>query len=180
LKDRAIYLTNTAVQALQDYLVVRGMAATDHVFLYRHKAVNKDLIRARIKGSGERTGVAVSPHRLRHTCATQLLNAGCRVTSIQKLFGHRQLGTTMIYAKAHDRNVSADYYTAMARIETRLELDAGLQADEPLTIHPFMRTALLSLANHLAEPQLESEARLELVKQMRGVLEGKMMEAVVG
>ncbi len=84
----------------------------------------------------------------------------------------------MIYAKAHDRNVSADYYTAMARIETRLELDAGLQVDEPLTIHPFMRTALLSLANHLAEPQLELEARLELVKQMRGVLEGKMVESM--
>jgi len=43
--------------------------------------------------------VTVYPHRLRHTCATQLLNAGCRVTSIQKFLGHKRLNSTMIYAR---------------------------------------------------------------------------------
>jgi site-specific recombinase XerD len=178
-KDRAVYLTDTTVRGLADYLTVRGMGPTDHVFFYRNQPVQKDLIRARIKGSGARVGVAVSPHRLRHTCATQLLNAGCRVTSIQKLLGHRQLSTTMVYAKVHDQNVSADYYAAMARIETRLELDKGVEVDEPLSIHPFTRAALLALANRLAEPQLKREARLELVEQMRTMLNGKVQEPAV-
>jgi len=151
-KDRAVYLTDTATQAVQGYLDMRGAGPTDHLFFYRNKPLQKDLIRARIQGCGARVGVAVSPHKLRHTYATQLLSAGCRVTTIQKLMGHRQLGTTMVYAKVHDRNVSADYYAAMARIETRLELDRGIEVDERLFIHPFTRAALLALANRLADP----------------------------
>lgn len=177
-KDRAVYLTEATVQALQSYLDMRGAGPTDHVFFYRNKPLQKDLIRARIKGCGARVGVAVSPHKLRHTCATQLLNAGCRVTSIQKLMGHRQLATTMIYAKAHDQNVSADYYAAMARIETRLELDKGVEVAERLFIHPFTRAALLALANRLADSQLKHKARLELIDQMRSILDGKVLESV--
>jgi site-specific recombinase XerD len=77
LKDRTVYLADAAVRAVQAYLTVRGMGPTDHVFLYRNLPVHKDLIHSRIRAAGERAGVKVSPHRLRHTCATQLLNAGC-------------------------------------------------------------------------------------------------------
>jgi site-specific recombinase XerD len=45
-------------------------------------------------------GVKVFSYHLRHTCATQLLNAGYRVASIQRFLGHTELGSTMIYAKA--------------------------------------------------------------------------------
>ena len=64
----------------------------------------------------------VFPHRLRHTCATQLLNAGCRVTSIQRFLGHKELSSTMIYARAHDQTVAEDYFAAMERVEQRLEI----------------------------------------------------------
>ena len=176
-KDRAVYLTETAAGAIAAYLPVRGQGTTDHVFLYRHRAVQKDLIRCRIKAAGERVGVQVTPHRLRHTCATQLLNAGCRVMSIQKLLGHRQLDTTLGYARVHDQTVSADYFAAMARVEARLEL-AGDDTVESLTVHPFARAALLALASRLAEPELEPTTRLELVEQLRGVLNGKVPEPV--
>ncbi len=106
------------------------------------------------------------------------MNAGCRITSIQKLMGHRELTSTMVYAKAHDQNVSADYYAAMARIETRLELDKGVEMDERLFIHPFTRAALLALANRLADAQLKHKARLELIDQMRSILDGKVLENV--
>ncbi len=43
---------------------------------------------------------SISTHRLRHTTATQLLNAGCPVTSIQKLLGHKKLNTTMVEGTA--------------------------------------------------------------------------------
>jgi hypothetical protein len=84
--------------------------------------VSKDFIRGRIKATGERAGVKVTPHQLRHTYATQLLNAGCKITTIQALLGHRHLNTTLTYARVHDRTVADDYFAAMATIEERLRL----------------------------------------------------------
>jgi site-specific recombinase XerD len=89
----------------------------------------KDLVHCRIKNAGKRVGVNVYPHRLRHTTATQLLNAGCPVTSIQKFLGHKKLNTTRVYAHAHDQVVENDYFAAMERIEQRLQL-----VDQPKNI----------------------------------------------
>jgi site-specific recombinase XerD len=178
-KDRAVYITDTVVRVLEGYLAVRGMGPTDHVFLYRNLAVHKDLIHCRIKYAGERAGVKVTTHQLRHTCATQLLNAGCRVTSIQKFLGHRRLNSTMIYARVHDRTVAEDYYAAMTHIERRLDpsacsgqaLSTEADAASEWVNACFARAQLRELANRLAEPQLELDARLDLVEQMRRVLQ---------
>ncbi len=170
-KDRTVYLTDVAVRAIRDYLAVRGMGPTDHVFLYRARPVCKDLIPARIKAAGKRVGVKVSPHRLRHTYATQLLNAGCQVTSIQKLLGHRRLNSTMIYARVHNRTVADDYYAAMAQIEKSLDpaaLDQRVESGQVSAVNE--RALLLELVSRLAEPQLGLDARLDLVEQMRRVL----------
>jgi integrase len=170
--DRAVYLTDTAIRALQDYLPVRGQGETDHVFLYRHRPVCKDLIRARLKAAGERVGVKVTPHQLRHTCATQLLNAGCRIVSIQKLLGHRRIDSTLVYARVHDQTVSEDYYAAMTRIEKALNLTA--ETDNPGEPLPAVkRVQLLKLVGQLAQPRLGHQMRLDLVAQMRHVLNGK-------
>jgi len=122
-KDRTVYLPETAIRALQEYLAVRGQGSGDHVFLYRNAPLRKDLIRARLKAVGEKAGVKVFPHRLRHTCATQLLNAGCRVTSIQRFLGHKELSSTMIYARAHDQTVAEDYFAAMEKVEKGLKIN---------------------------------------------------------
>lgn len=167
LKDRTVYLADAAVQALQDYLTVRGSGPTDHVFFYRNEPVRKDLIHSRIKAAGERVGVKVTPHCLRHTYATQLLNAGCRVTSIQRLLGHRRLNSTMVYARVHDRTVAADYYAAMAQIEKRLAL-----SDEPVGeparsgVEESDRAHLLGLVGRLAA--VPSSAHLEQVVTAQG------------
>lgn len=170
-KDRTVYITDTVVRALQDYLTVRGMGPTDHVFLYRNLAVHQGLIHCRIKYAGERAGVKVTSHQLRHTCATQLVNAGCRVTSIQKLLGHRRLDSTMIYARVHDRTVAEDYYAAMTHIEKRLDLSTETDAASEWVNACFARVQLRELVNRLAEPQLDLEARMDLVEQMRRVLQ---------
>jgi site-specific recombinase XerD len=121
MKDRTIYLTEAAVAALEAYLEVRGPGNSDHVFLYRHKQMSKDLARCRMKAAGQRTAVKVTPHMLRHTFGTQLVNAGCRITTIQALLGHRRLNSTMVYARVHDQTVADDYYAAMAIIEKQME-----------------------------------------------------------
>ena len=57
------------------------------------------------------------PHRLRHTCATRLLNAGIGITRIPKLLGHEQICTAMIYARVQDATVEADCCQALNQIE---------------------------------------------------------------
>jgi site-specific recombinase XerD len=169
LRDRTAYLTDAALHALQAYLAVRGQGPDSHVLLYRNQPVKKDLIHSRIGAAGQRAGVHAYPHRLRHTMATQLLNAGCRVTSIQRLLGHKRLNSTMIYARVHDRTVAADYYAAMAEVEERLELDPS-PADAQRTITADERAQVLLLADCLAEPDLSLEARLDVVAQVRRLL----------
>lgn len=117
LKDRSVYLTERVTKTLQQYLEVRGPALTDHLFIYRHKPLSKDLVRDRMKAAGKRTGVKVTPHMLRHTFATQLVNAGAKITTIQALLGHVRLNTTMTYARVHDQTVMEDYFRAMEEIE---------------------------------------------------------------
>ena len=75
----------------------------------------------RLKVIGRQINISVSPHRLRHTFATQLLNVGCKVTSIQKLLGHTNLNTTMTYARAFDQTVMLDYFRAVDQIESQPE-----------------------------------------------------------
>lgn len=129
-KDRTVYLTETAIRALQDYLAVRGEGSGDHVFLYRNAPLKQDLIRSHLRNAGEKASVKVYPHRLRHTCATQLLNAGCCITSIQRFLGHKELANTMVYARAHDHTVAKDYFAAMECVEQRLGTATPIQRRE--------------------------------------------------
>lgn len=176
LKDRAIYLTDTVIVALGEYLAVRGMGSGDHVFLFRNAPLSKDMLRNRLKGIGQQVGVHLYPHRLRHTCATQLLNAGCRVTSIQRFLGHKKLNTTMIYARAHDQTVADDYFAAMQRVEQRLEI-APVQEPQPADGDPerielfiFQLRSAQAWLEQLALPELCLPERLEIVTQLRQVL----------
>ena len=172
MKDRTVFLTEATLNALRGYLAVRGPGPTDHVFLYRNQPLIKGLIHDRLKAAGERVGVKVHAHRLRHTTATQLLNAGCPVTSIQKFLGHKKLNTTMIYARAHDHTVEADYFAAMRRVEQRLELVAEPQEASPM-VSEDERQQLLALAENLAEPDIDLPQRLEIVDRIRSLLNGK-------
>jgi site-specific recombinase XerD len=174
LRDRTVYLTGTAVKAVRAYLDVRGMGRTNHLFLYRNEPLSKDLVRSRVKAAGRRVGVKAHPHRLRHTCATQLVNAGCPVTSIQKFLGHKRLNSTMIYARVHNRTVAEDYYAAMEVVEKRLEVipqEKEKNADPP--VNDSERAHLLELAAQLAEPELGVEVRLDLVGRICEVLNHK-------
>jgi len=172
-QDRTVYLTETAIYALQEYLTVRGEGSGDHVFLYRNAPLKKDLIRAQLKYAGERVGVKVYPHRLRHTCATQLLNAGCRVTSIQRFLGHKKLSSTMIYARAYDQTVADDYFQAMQRVEQRLEIVPSKQEEDEVVNVPVVQdnARLLLWVERLALPELCHEERLEIVNALRCALE---------
>ena len=166
-EDRVVFLTDRVVLGLKEYLAVRGMGHSDHVFLYRNAPLKKDLIRNRLKAAGKRVGVHEYPHRLRHTCATQLLNAGCRITSIQRFLGHKSLSTTMIYAHAHDRTVAKHYFSAMEQIEQNADT---IPKPKETASTKSRKTELLGLIERLEQPELTIEERLEIGAQMRHLL----------
>ncbi len=146
---------------------MRGTGSGDHVFLYRNAPLSVNLIRVRIQAAGGRIGVKVDPHRLRHTCATQLLNAGCRITSIQRFLGHKRLNTTMIYARAHDQTVAEDYFAAMERVEQRLEIAPTLEEPKDEVVKVQEPQKLCHLIEQLGAPELCYEERLGIANQLR-------------
>ena len=164
-QDRTVYLTETTIHALQAFLAVRGEGSGDHVFLYRNAPLRRDLIRNQLKIAGEQVGVKVYPHRLRHTCATQLLNAGCRITSIQRFLGHKDLASTMVYARAHDQTVADDYFAAMERVEQRLQI--GEQKTEYEVVKVQEPEKLIQLIERLEVPELCLEERLDISFRLR-------------
>jgi Site-specific recombinase XerD len=118
-KGRTVYLTDVALHAFKAYLALRGKEKTGgFVFVRNGRPLKKNFLSQHLKAIGRQVDVRVSPHRLRHTFATQLLNVGCKVTSIQKLLGHTNLNTTMTYARAFDQTVMLDYFHAVDSIES--------------------------------------------------------------
>ncbi len=72
-----------------------------------------------------------APHRLRHSCATLLLNSGAPVLSVQMILGHKQIDTTLGYARLYDGTVAADYYAAINQVERKLALPEDHVAERP-------------------------------------------------
>jgi site-specific recombinase XerD len=70
-------------------------------------------IQKRIEYYSQKTGIRVSCHHLRHTMATQLLNADAALVTIQDLLGHSKITTTQCYCKVSNLKVQRDYYKAI-------------------------------------------------------------------
>jgi len=131
LKDRLVPLADPAVEALADYLAVRGPAPTDHVFIYRHGPLSTTYCNHRLKTYGRRCGVKVTSHQLRHSAATMLLNAGAPLLTVKEVLGHERLETTLVYTRLYEPTVASHYYLAMAQIEGRMGVREADQAPDP-------------------------------------------------
>mgnify|MGYP000987228009 CR=1 FL=1 len=53
--------------------------------------------------------IPVFPHKLRHSSATMALAQGMKITSIQKILGHSNLDTTMIYVDVNNEDVKSEF-----------------------------------------------------------------------
>ena len=117
-KDRVVYISDDAAKGLTAYLKLRRHCRMKKVFLvekgvYKGKPISVRGIQKRIEYYARKSGVTVSCHRLRHTMATQLLNAEAEVETIQDLLGHNWITTTQRYCKVSNVKVKKDYFKAM-------------------------------------------------------------------
>lgn len=117
-RERSVYLSPQAEGILRAYLTARPSAPCDFVFLsYQLEGLSTTSIHNRLMRYREQAGVSLTAHRLRHSFASDLVNADAAVTSIQKLLGHRWLETTQVYVLANDKQVREDYYAACLKLE---------------------------------------------------------------
>ena len=118
-KHRTSFLNAKAEVALKEYLKTRT-DNNEFLFVSDRKPYNEmhvsgiqKIIREMAKRAGENLDKKVSPHILRHTTATRMLENNADITSIQAILGHENINTTMIYAHSTLGNVKMDHSKAV-------------------------------------------------------------------
>ncbi len=119
-QGRAVYYSDDAKSVLKKWLRVRdetkqylfyGRSDTPMQYVSAYTVMRKCLECAGLSGKN------YSLHSLRHTFATDMLNAGMRLEVLQHILGHQEIEMTMRYAKMSDLTRENEYFKAMGRIE---------------------------------------------------------------
>jgi len=122
-KERRVPLGKSALHWLQQYSAVKagyGNSSSPFVFLHRGKPFTRQLAWSMIKRHAERAGIKnVSPHTLRHSFATHLLQRGADSRSVQALLGHSDISTTQIYTHMTDVHLRSAYNRHHPRARVR-------------------------------------------------------------
>jgi len=125
--DRMVYLSEDAESALKDWLIARKDHANPYVFTTdgskdKQIPMNASVIQKAFHQYREQAGISsekgYTPHCLRHTFATQLINARIPITSLKELMGHRYINDTMRYVEVYSHTIREQYFRAMAQIES--------------------------------------------------------------
>jgi len=138
-KDRLTPIGSQAIKALQRYFELKNIdprmqnPATAKVFLNKHgQSLSTRSVRRKLDKYLVQAGLdpGISPHTLRHSFATHLLNNGADLRSVQELLGHQSLSTTQIYTHLTTSRVKEAYDNAHPR------------ADQPTIPHPASQPPL--------------------------------------
>ena len=120
---RVVYLSDDAMMALRKWIKKRG-PWEEHLIYTRlgsetmsystaRTTFNRYLMKAGLADKG------YTLHTLRHTFATEFLNAGMRLECLQALLGHRSIEETRRYARLSDKTREEEYFRAMSKIERK-------------------------------------------------------------
>ena len=125
-KDRVVYISQDTHIALMEYLRRRPQSRAKKIFLVEKgtsigKPISVRGIQKRIEYYARKARLKVSCHHLRHTMATQLLNADAEIETIQDLLGHNRITTTERYLTVSNLKVKKDYYRAMEKVLKKLQ-----------------------------------------------------------
>ena len=120
--DRVVYFSKDAERALREWLKVRRYQSPYCFVSKKHpdcpiscRQIGKRMTQL-LEGCAL-GGKGYSCHTLRHTFASNLLNAGVPLEVLKELMGHKRVDQTLQYAKLSDRRLQASYHQAMFQIE---------------------------------------------------------------
>lgn len=129
--DRVVYFSSDVEQALGQWQGLQGRGKA-YLFPRRFKRkqgqpISERLIQLLMKRycQSAQIDTKYTPHNLRHSFATQLLNAGASLEVVQELMGHRHISMTLRYALLYDTNKRQQYDQAMAQVERRQRIARG-------------------------------------------------------
>ncbi len=119
-KDRIVYLSADALAALRTCLALRPVAVPgDAVFWNQkrpHCALSTKGIQKKMERYAKAAGIKASCHSLRHTFASNLLEAGAEVISIKELLGHASIASSERYAKLSNQRVKQVYQQTIRKV----------------------------------------------------------------
>ena len=132
-KERRVPIGKSAIQWLQQYGRVKagyGKASSPYLFLNRGKPLTRQFVWTMIKSYAAKAKMKdVSPHTLRHSFATHLLQRGADSRSVQALLGHSDISTTQIYTHITDRYLRSAYDKHHPRARTPSVISKKVAAD---------------------------------------------------
>jgi integrase/recombinase XerD len=128
-KERIVPFGTSAAEALEEWFSSRGRAKlvpaqwrgrddAEAVFLNtRGGRLSRQAAWMIVKKYGDRAGITehLSPHVLRHSCATHLLDHGADLRVVQEMLGHASISTTQVYTKVSQERLWDVYRSAHPR-----------------------------------------------------------------
>ncbi len=117
-KERIVPIGETAKQILEEYLEYRAMLLDKYnnsskklIILDSGREVTRQDVYKFIRKQGEKLNKRISPHTLRHTFATHLIENGADLRIVQELLGHSDVATTQLYTHISKKRLKEVYFS---------------------------------------------------------------------
>ena len=129
--DRYIPLHPQLKDLLDAWLAARPTSLRSRYLFVEHgQRIGEGRVDRAVAKAAKTAGIGhVSPHRLRHTLATQAINRGMTLEALAALLGHRSMRMTLVYARIADRTVADEYFSVSEKVEALYHQTRELPAE---------------------------------------------------